>query len=199
MNSRVEIVRPSVIDTDNTDVLRNHIDAILFGQEKGLVFSSDVFGHSIDYAEQLGLSGGLNSTTMTFNYDDSSEGLNNSKRPSHEDWESLGVTPLHADSAEGDRILSISQCHLGAYSIYIANRGPAIYDQSPVELWDSLHDDTIDILAHGTVNTENLDSKITRLDIAMGQTVIFNPSRPHMGVTRQAPRRVDTTFYTDEG
>mgnify|MGYP006929321989 CR=1 FL=1 len=194
----MEIVRPSVINTDNTDVLRNHIDAILCGQENGLVFSSDVFGRSIDYAERLGLSGGVNSTTMPFNYDDSSEGFNDSDRPSHEDWESLGVTPLHADGAEGDRILSISKCHSGAYSIYIANRGPAIIDQSPVELWDSLHEDTVNILARGTVNTENLDSKITRLDIAMGQTAIFNPSRPHMGVTRQAPRRVDTTFYTDK-
>jgi hypothetical protein len=198
MNTLIEVATPSVLTDIDRDVLSNHIDDVLNGNLPGFVVNdkdSAVFQASANYATELGLSGGINSTTMTFDYDATLSDLAPGKIPEPEDWEQFGITPLHTDGEEGEKMLSLSICLLGAYSIYILDRGPDILDESPIELWDSLHEDSVRILTENMVNSDKLNNRITRLDIAMGQTVIFNPSRPHMGVTTQAPRRVNTTFF----
>lgn len=201
MNHRIDIVEPSVLTNADSGTFKNHVSAVLNGELDGFVIddqNSKIFNDSIRYASELGLSGGINSTTMTFNYDATVADLEPGGIPEPDDWEQLGITPLHADGEEGESILSVSTCSLGSYAIYILNRGPEIIDESPVELWDSLHDESVRILTEGIVDTDKLDNRITKLNIAMGQTVIFNPSRPHMGVTLQAPRRVNTTFFHKE-
>ena len=200
MITSVEMNQPPVVDGDRS-YLRSRIDDVLSGNLNGLVLNDQdslVFQEGIRYASELGLSGGINSTTMTFNYDATINDLESGTIPDPEDWENFGITPLHADGEEGERMLSVSKCSLGAYSIYILNRGLAIMDDSPVELWDSLHDESVRILTENMLDTDKLNNRVTRLDIALGQTVIFNPSRPHMGVTTQAPRRVNTTFFHQE-
>ena len=200
MNTRVEIAQPSASTDVSGDILRSSVDNVLNGNLPGFVIddnNSDAFNETIRYAKELGLDGGINSTSMTFNYDATINDLAPGEIPEPEDWEQFGITPLHSDGEEGERMLSLSKCNLGAYAIYILSRGPAIMDQSPVELWDSLHGESVNVLTEGMVDTDKLSPQVTMLNIALGQTVIFNPSRPHMGVTTRAPRRVDTTFFHD--
>lgn len=201
MNKHIEVVQPSTLRDLDSNGLKNHIDDVLNGNLDGFVLNDSdslYFQQSIDYAAELGLTGGINSTTMTFNYDSSINNLAPGEIPEPEDWEQFGITPLHVDGEEGEQMLSISKCSLGSYAICILNREQEILDQSPLELWDSLHYETIQILNNNTVDTDKLNNRMTRLNISLGQTVIFNPSRPHMGITTQSPRRVDTTFFHKE-
>jgi hypothetical protein len=205
MNTPLEVIRTEVLAGLSHDQLRRSIDQVVSGDLAGIVISDEksrVFRDSIKYASELGLSGGINSTTMTFNYDDTVSDLaaaqTRGEAPGPEDWSEFGVTSLHTDGIEGDEMLSISRCTLGSYVINIFNRGPAIKQYFPMELWDVLQDDNFDILLDGEVNTDRLSNTMTRLEVRIGQTAIFNPSQPHMGITTTAPRRVDTTFFQHE-
>jgi hypothetical protein len=194
----LEVHQPSPLENISAGELRANIDRVLNGDLPGFVMAAsmtDAFPASVAYAHELGLEGGVNSTTMTFNYDNTSSHLDTGDAPGPEDWEGLGITPLHADGEEGDRMLSINQALAGAYDIIIFGRGPKIAGDMPIELWDSLQGENMGVLLGGKVDTEMLVSRATRLAVSAGQTIVFNPSQPHMGVTRKAPRRSNATFF----
>ena len=198
MIASLEIRQPAPLENLSDEELRANIDSVLEGRLPGFVIAASVsnaFPRSTAYAQEIGLSGGVNSTTMTFNYDNTSEHLTPTATPGPEDWESLGITPLHADGDEGDRMLSINEALAGAYDIMIFGRGPEIASDMPIELWDSLQGENMGVLLDGKVNTEMLAVHATRLAVSAGQTIVFNPSQPHMGVTRRAPRRSNATFF----
>lgn len=194
----LKIHQPAPLENLTVSELHANIDLILAGHLPGFVIAAsmaEAFPSSVAYAKELGLEGGVNSTTMTFNYDNTSNHLKSGDAPGPEDWEGLGITPLHADGEEGDRMLSICQALAGAYDIMVFGRGPKIAGDMPIELWDSLQGENMGVLLGGKVNTEMLAMRATRLAVSTGQTVVFNPSQPHMGVTRKAPRRSNATFF----
>jgi hypothetical protein len=198
MIADLEVYQPLALENLNDDELQANIRLVLDGHLPGFVMAAsmhDAFPASIACAKDLGLEGGVNSTTMAFKYNHSSGGLTSANNPQPEDWESLGITPLHADGEEGDRMLSINQALAGAYDITIFARGPGIADDMPIELWDKLHDENMGVLLHNKVNTDMLAARATQLAMSAGQTLVFNPSQPHMGVTRTAPRRSNATFF----
>jgi hypothetical protein len=196
----LEIYQPAPLEDLSTSELHVHINRVLEGDLPGFVLAAsmtEAFSSSVAYAQSQGLEGGVNSTTMTFNYDNTSDHLTSRDAPGPEDWESLGITPLHSDGEEGDRMLSINQALAGAYDIMIFGRGPKIAGDMPIELWDSLQDENMGVLLGGKVDSEMLATRATRLAVSAGQTIVFNPSQPHMGVTREAPRRSNATFFHD--
>ena len=198
MIADLEIHQPLPLEGLGASELHENIDRVLEGRLPGFVIAAsmtEAFPLSVAYAKELGLEGGVNSTTMTFNYDNTSGHLDASDAPGPEEWEGLGITPLHADGEEGGRMLSINQALVGAYDIMIFGRGPKIAGDMPIELWDSLQGENMGVLLGGRVDTEMLATRATRLAVSAGQTIVFNPSQPHMGVTRKAPRRSNATFF----
>lgn len=196
----LELEQPLPIEDLSPDELCAKIDLVVDSYLPGFVIAASVenaFPLSVAYARELGLDGGVNSTTMTFNYDDTSDHLAPGDTPGPDDWEHLGITPLHADGEEGERMLSINEALEGAYEIIIFKRGPRIANHMPIDLWDSLHSENMGVLLDGRVDVGLLAARGTRLAVSAGQTVVFNPSHPHMGVTRQAPRRSNATFFHD--
>ncbi|HEX8227562.1 MAG TPA: hypothetical protein VF572_06875 [Candidatus Saccharimonadales bacterium] len=198
----LDVQKPPAIAEITPDELADTMERVLAGELPGFVVSAavpDAFNQSIDIATDMGLDGGINNTTMTFNYDTSVAGLAAARAegriPGPEEWEDFGITSLHADGEEGDEMLSISRALRGAYIINVLKRGPATQDDMPIELWDTLQVENTRLLLDGMVDTDNLSPVMTSLDIEAGDTVIFNPSNPHMGITTKAPRRAETTFY----
>ena len=198
----LEVDRPVPLTNFDAAELGVRIESVLTGQLPGFVISTattDSFELSIKHARNIGLEGAVNSTSMTFNYDESASGLSVARGKGHiprpEEWEQYGITPLHADGEEGDEMLSISRATLGAYTINVLRRGTSRLGDMPIELWDTLQAENTRLLLDGNVDTKNLMPQMTSLDVKAGDTVIFNPSNPHMGVTTQAPRRAETTFF----
>ncbi len=197
------IERPGPLLDIGPAELSAHIDQVRSGQLPGFVVGADIpdaFDVSVRYAQEVGLVGGINETTMTFNYDATIASLAIARAQMGLQmpvgWEKYGVTSLHADGEEGDEMLSISRVTLGAYVIQIFDRGPAVANDLPVELWETPEDENLRILLDNSVDNGYLLPDATFLEVNTGDTVVFNPSSPHMGVTTQAPRRVDTTFFS---
>jgi hypothetical protein len=199
MITTLETYQPAPLKDLSHDQLHANIDLVLNGHLPGFVIAAsmaDGFPLSIAYAYELGLEGEVNSTTMAFDYDNTSANLTPDDTPGPDDWKGLGITPLHADGTKGDHRLSINQAIAGAYDIMLFDRGPKVADDMPSELWDSLQDENMGVLLKGKVDPEMLSIRAMRLAISAGQTAVFNPSHPHMGVTRVAPRRSNATFFS---
>lgn len=202
MITPIEINRPpSLTDLDQAD-LADYTERVLKGHLLGFVVDAavpDAYERVINHALDIRLEGGVNTTTMTFNYDTTVSGLSvartEGRTPEPEEWERFGVTPLHSDGEENDEMLSISKAKIGAYTIHILRRGPNRSGDMPIELWDTLQIENTRLLLDGVVDADNLLPEMTSLDVCAGDTVVFNPSQPHMGITTLAPRRADTTFF----
>ncbi|MBC7581365.1 hypothetical protein H7097_00670 [Aeromicrobium sp.] len=202
MITQLEVHRPLPLTSLDSAELGVQIESVLTGQLPGFVLSAamtNAFEQSIKHARNIGLEGGVNTSSMTFDYDETASGLLTARAagltPGPEDWGRYGITSLHADGEEGDEMLSVSRATLGAYTINILQRGINRQSDMPIELWDTLQIENTRLLLDGVVDMKNLLPNMTSLDVQAGDTVIFNPSNPHMGVTTQAPRIAETTFF----
>ena len=104
-------------------------------------------------------------------------------------------TQFHADGEEGDEMLSISEALVGEYEIRIFKRAPEIVSVEPIHLWDVLDSENTNVLARSQVDTAKLGHRATLLRAQAGNTVIFNPSNPHIGVPLTVPRHSESTFF----
>ena len=191
-----ELIEPAEIDRDS---LPSTISRVLDNELAGFILRSSAgFDDVIRVAKETGLEGDTK-LSAPFRYKvDISElsGLaDRGERPVGEDWSSYGITPLHADGETGDRMLSVSRVLLGNYEVRVFERNPAIDEIEPVELWDKLDEQNANIMLDGTVDDSVLVPKATILAVQSGDTIVFNPSNPHMGVTISAPRSSESTFF----
>lgn len=110
-----------------------------------------------------------------------------------------GITALHADGNEHDRMLSVSACEMGGYDLRMFERGPELVGGlNAFDLWDAMVEPTLALYSDGVVDKELLLPVYTGARVQKGDLVIINPTFIHTAVTRAAPRRSVSVFYNQE-
>lgn len=117
--------------------------------------------------------------------------------PGEDDWIRLGVTELHADGGEGQRMLSVAKVKQGKYDLISLKRGPATKDIELTDMWEVLNDQTQAVL-NGEFDPDLLAGPVVKASVSKGDLLVINPSDPHLGVTREAPRVSDVTFFYEK-
>lgn len=188
---------PPTIQAINVYDLQPQIHRILSGELVGIVIDSrcDAFDDSIQAAHALGMNAD-EGVPLIFNYERSFAALaNHPNTPQSHEWANFGITPLHADSNPNDSMVSICRIEQGSCEIRIFERAPALHAAKCDTLSDYLQAENARLLLEETIDTDLLSHQATCLQASEGDLVIFNPMRPHIGVTTQAPRRSASIFF----
>lgn len=116
-------------------------------------------------------------------------------QPLNGQWRDYGVTQLHADGDANDKMLSAINVKKGSLEIRVFDRGPDIQGIDAVDLFDELEEETQRVLVEEKVDVNIITPEATVLRASKGDTIIFNPSLPHMAITLQGPRYSESTFF----
>lgn len=189
---------PSPIQAINLYELKPQIQRVLDGELIGIVIAShcDAFDDSINAAQSLGLNGDTG-LPVVFDYDRGFGALTNQATMPKglQEWATYGVTPLHVDSDLDFQMVSICRIEQGGCEIRIFDKGPDLDPAARSTLREYLEAENGRVLLEEAVDSSLLGSAATCLRASEGDLVIFNPLRPHMGVTTQAPRRSASIFF----
>lgn len=188
---------PSTIQAINLYDLQAQVQRVLSGDLIGIVIAShcDAFDDSIQAAHTLGLNAD-EGVPVIFNYERSYAALaSHPTVPQGHEWADFGVTPFHADSNPQDSMVSICRIEQGSCEIRIFERAAALHGVKRDALSQYLQNENARLLLEETIDNELLSEAATCLKANEGDLLIFNPQRPHIGVTTQAPRRSASIFF----